>query len=43
MIEFLATQVLIGNITIEQISVKFRSDVSQRLYEIGGENVIDQT
>ena len=43
MIEFLTIQVLLGNITVEQVPVKFRSAVSQRLCEIGGENVIDQT
>ena len=43
MIEFLAIQVLLGNVTVEQIPVKFRSAVSQKLDEIGGENVIDQT
>lgn len=43
MIEFLVMQVQMGNITVEQIPVKFRSAVSQKLYEIGGENVIDQT
>ena len=43
MIEFLAIQVLLGNIIVEQIPIKFRSAVSQRLCEIGGENVIDKT
>jgi len=41
MIEFLATQVRLGNATVEQIPTKFRSAVEQRLCEIGGDDVID--
>lgn len=43
MIEFLATQVLMGNVTIEQIPDRFRASVRQKLEEIGGGDVIDQT
>ena len=43
MIEFLATQVLMQNITLDRMPERFRLAVKQRLDEIGGASVIDET
>lgn len=43
MIEFLVTQILLKNITLAQVPERFQAMVQQRLIEIGGGDVIDQT
>lgn len=43
MIQFLLTQVLLGNIMLAQVPDRFYREVQQKLAEIGGGDVIDQT
>ena len=43
MIEFLSTQILLGNVTLDRIPSCFQAAVQQRLLEIGGGDVIDKT